>query len=161
MTERKRRRTRLAAVPPPEKKPDVDDPMHGDTPSKRCKANARTTGDQCSNPPMMGQEVCRMHGGSAPQARKAAALRLLELADPAITALSEVVKDAPKDSDRVRAATAILDRAGLGPSSKIELEAKRWEDVVEEVSIVNDPGDVPPAWRKNRYALPEEDEPED
>ncbi|MEV0153182.1 hypothetical protein AB0H57_05490 [Micromonospora sp. NPDC050686] len=156
MTEQRKRRTpRLAAVPqnPPA---TVDDPVHGDTPSKRCKANARTTGDQCANPPMMGQEVCRMHGGSAPQARKAAALRLLELADPAITALSEVVKDAPKDSDRVRAATAILDRAGLGPSSKIEVETPKWKDVFHTV-IVDEDGNAAPH-ELNRYAQPDEDD---
>lgn len=158
MTERKRR-SRLRAVPPtpPQNPPaTVDDPMQEVTPSKRCKANARTTGDQCANPPMMGQEVCRMHGGSAPQARKAAALRLLELADPAISALAEVVKDGEKGSDRVRAATAILDRAGLGPSSKVELETPKWHGVM--AAIVNEPGDEVPEWRRDRYAEPEEDD---
>lgn len=158
MTERKRR-TRPAPAAPQNPPAGLDDPMHAVTPSKRCKANARTTGEQCANPPMMGQEVCRMHGGSAPQARKAAALRLLELADPAISALSEVVKGAPKESDRVRAATAILDRAGLGPSSRVELETPGWHGVVA-AAIVNDGDDEVPEWRRGRYADPEED-PED
>lgn len=44
----------------------------------QCKATART-GAQCSNPPIRGGTVCRMHGGSSP-AVKAAAARRLEVA---------------------------------------------------------------------------------
>lgn len=40
----------------------------------QCKATART-GAQCSNPPILGGTVCRMHGGSAPAAKAAAARR--------------------------------------------------------------------------------------
>ena len=41
----------------------------------QCKATARS-GTQCSNPPIQGGTVCRMHGGSAPAVRAAAARRL-------------------------------------------------------------------------------------
>lgn len=126
----------------------------------RCHAHSSQTADPCRRWPVPGGGVCLSHGGSAAHARKAAALRLLELADPAIAALAKVVKDTPKDADRTRAATAILDRAGLGPSSKIEVEAKTWEDVFE-VTIVNEKGDEAPAWRRNRYAQPDEEDPED
>lgn len=44
----------------------------------QCKATART-GARCSNPPIQGATVCRMHGGSSP-AVKAAAARRLEVA---------------------------------------------------------------------------------
>lgn len=65
--------------------------------------------------------MCVTHGGSAPQAIKAAKLRLIALADPAINALAQVVRDKEaSQADRIKAANAILDRAGLGPSSKIE-----------------------------------------
>ncbi|MHA4950577.1 hypothetical protein ACX27O_24935 [Micromonospora sp. SD19] len=184
-TERRKRRTRLAAVPPPQNPSATVDDTHESGPPldskgremctdhrkvsketpcptcRRCHAHSSQTADPCRRWPVPGGGVCLSHGGSAAHARKAAALRLLALADPAIDALAKVVKDTPKDSDRTRAATAILDRAGLGPSSKVEVEAKRWEDVIEEVSIVNEPGDAPPAWRKNRYAQPEEEDPED
>lgn len=43
---------------------------------QQCKASARTTGKRCGNYTLPGMEVCRMHGGSAPQARAAADLRL-------------------------------------------------------------------------------------
>jgi hypothetical protein len=40
-----------------------------------CRAHKRS-GQPCTNPPMTGQAVCRMHGGSAPQARAAAEQRV-------------------------------------------------------------------------------------
>ena len=40
-----------------------------------CTSKTRD-GDRCKNPPLPGQDVCRMHGGSSPQARAAAQRRL-------------------------------------------------------------------------------------
>lgn len=40
----------------------------------QCKATARS-GAQCSNPPIQGGTVCRMHGGGSPAVRAAAARR--------------------------------------------------------------------------------------
>lgn len=34
---------------------------------KKCKARGRTSKRPCGNPPMIGREVCRMHGGSTPR----------------------------------------------------------------------------------------------
>jgi hypothetical protein len=69
-----------------------------------------------------------MHGGSAPQTIRAARLRLLAAADAAAAALVEVAmgrtqpgKPKPTASDRVRAAQAILDRAGLGPAVSVDM----------------------------------------
>lgn len=42
----------------------------------KCKAKARTTGNQCGNYPLPGQDICRMHGGSAPQNLEKAAIVL-------------------------------------------------------------------------------------
>lgn len=44
-------------------------------PLKKCKATTRAK-VQCGNYPLPGMEVCRMHGGKAPQVREAAARRL-------------------------------------------------------------------------------------
>jgi len=46
---------------------------NGTTPS--CTAHART-GKACTNAPVAGSHVCRMHGGATPLAKKAAAQRL-------------------------------------------------------------------------------------
>lgn len=49
-----------------------------------CTAHSRS-GKPCGNPPMHGQSVCRMHGGSAPSARAAAEKRLrAEVAERAV-----------------------------------------------------------------------------
>lgn len=44
----------------------------------RCTARSSQTGDQCRNRPVRGATVCSTHGGSAPQVRAAAAVRVLE-----------------------------------------------------------------------------------
>jgi hypothetical protein len=44
---------------------------------KRCKATSRRSGVQCNNRPITGAEVCRMHGGKAPQVQRKAAERVL------------------------------------------------------------------------------------
>ncbi len=67
-----------------------------------------------------------VHGGKAPQNIKAAKKRLLELADPALSALDDIVNVGRKQSDDpssvvVRAALGILDRTGLGPKQTIDI----------------------------------------
>jgi len=62
---------------------------------------------------MSGQRVCRTHGGSSPQAKRKAALRLVELIDPAIATLAREMVQADTSADRQRAANSILDRAGV------------------------------------------------
>lgn len=46
---------------------------------RQCKGTRRD-GSRCTAPPMKGQLVCRMHGGSSPQARAKAAVRQREQA---------------------------------------------------------------------------------
>lgn len=99
-----------------------------ETPRPRCHAKAKSTGRSCRNAAIPGGRVCRIHGGSAPQVQRAARLRLAELVDPAIAALAKIVEDDPAawvelspgvwkpvgvaHEVKVRAAEAILDRAG-------------------------------------------------
>lgn len=76
----------------------------------RCKAKGKRSGEQCTNKAMNGQEVCRMHGGSAPQARRKAAERIAQAellaqakADPALADMSppEMLLAAAQDTARV------------------------------------------------------------
>lgn len=100
---------------PIENRPRVDD--YG---RLLCHATNRD-GSQCNGPAVTGMRVCRMHGGSSPQARQKAKLRLAELVDPAIATLAHIMAEqgnAP--SDRLRAANSILDRAGHGRMTKVE-----------------------------------------
>lgn len=77
----------------------------------------------CRAPIVGGMRVCRLHGGTSPQAKKAARVRLADLVDPAITTLALVMADkTAKDVDRLRAADSILDRAGVIRGQKITVD---------------------------------------
>ena len=67
---------------------------------------------------MAGALVCRVHGGAAPQVKAKARERLLEAADPASAELLRILTEAEDDAVRLRAATAILDRSGHGPTTR-------------------------------------------
>lgn len=80
---------------------------------RQCTAKSTTTGERCRKAAIKGGTVCTSHGGKAPQVRRKAALRLLELVDPAIGTLAREMVQADKSADRQRAANSILDRAGM------------------------------------------------
>lgn len=93
-----------------------------DTGQPRCTATNRQ-GNRCEQPPVHGATVCRFHGGNAPQVRRKAALRLMELVDPAITTLArEMVNQHASAGERIRAAENVLDRAGY--PRKVEVDAE-------------------------------------
>ncbi len=96
---------------------EARDPMSG---APRCTAHARSTGERCGNRPIPGGTVCRFHGGGAPAVRRRARLRLAELVDPAIGTLARVMVKGARDQDKLRAAEAILDRAGFPRASRVE-----------------------------------------
>lgn len=101
----------------------------------RCTAKARSTGEQCKNPPIKGATVCRMHGGSAPQVKKKAQERLDEMADSTtaniqqdIEELHNAFESAETPDDKValireirQCWKIILDRTGHGPTEKREV----------------------------------------
>jgi len=114
------------------------DPMRSDTPSggkskkRLCTAHRRKSGKPCGAYAVIGSTVCRMHGASSPQAKRTAQQRLLELREPAIAALNQVLRNPETDdTTKVRAATVILDRTGMGPSSHVAVEeVKPYERVM-------------------------------
>jgi hypothetical protein len=55
--------------------PELDHPEVREQPQPCC-ARRKGDGGDCGNWAMRGQNVCRMHGGASPQARRAAARRL-------------------------------------------------------------------------------------
>lgn len=79
-------------------------------------------GKPCGRDAIKGGTVCNMHGGAAPQVRRAAALRLLAAVDPAITALLEDLKDKTERRIRQVAYRDILDRTGLKTAEKLIIE---------------------------------------
>lgn len=99
-------------------KKNSSDLMHADT---RCTARRRN-GEPCRNWAMLGTNVCRMHGGAAPQVRRRAQQRILEASDKAAARLVEIMQD-PKVPYAVQLAAArdLLDRAQLAGKQEIEM----------------------------------------
>jgi hypothetical protein len=111
--------------------------MQPETPNtarRHCVATTRR-GTPCTNPPVKGAVVCRMHGGAAPQVRRAARQRLLEAADPAAARLVQLL-DSDDEAIAVRAATALLDRSGHGPSStQVQVDGGQVDYRIEGVDL--------------------------
>ena len=87
---------------------------------RKCRATNRS-GNPCRQTAIPGGTVCVYHGGAAPQVKAAAERRLLAAVDPAITALVELLEGAERDSDRLRAITLILDRAGITQAQQVDV----------------------------------------
>lgn len=112
-----------------------------------CHATRRD-GEKCKSPAVTGMKVCRMHGGSTERAKNGAKLRLAELVNPAIATLAREMTQADRSVDRQRAANSVLDRAGYGRHTKIEVgDAKellyqRLLAMTEENADAPDPDDM-------------------
>ena len=120
---------------------------------RRCRAHSSRTGLPCRKTPIAGGVVCRSHGGAAPQVREAAAARLVALQSPAVNALEEALQSeqrtldrrgnvqtlGPDTAGRTRAAIAILDRTGLGPSSTTNVSVEAGERLAQLMSLLDDP----------------------
>jgi hypothetical protein len=87
---------------------------------QRC--GRRSKDGPCRNWVMRGQTVCRMHGGSSPQALKKAEERLRDLEHPAISRVAELIDHAESDAVRFAAARYILELLGHKASVQVQTE---------------------------------------
>ena len=78
-------------------------------------------GKPCIRPVVRGHTVCRSHGGG--QILAAAQRRLLDAIDPTINRLITVIETSKHDPSVVSACKDLLDRAGLKPADKLQVEA--------------------------------------
>lgn len=85
----------------------------------KCSAH-RTNGDPCSAWAIKGSNVCRTHGGSAPQVKRKAAERIAAAADDAAGELVALVMSAESESVKLAAIRDLLDRAGYGAKQEIK-----------------------------------------
>lgn len=121
-----------------------DHPMDDETPQRRqCKAKNRA-GERCKRAPMRGGMVCRMHGGAAPQTKRKASLRLLELIDPAIATLAREMTTAEKSADKQRAANSILDRAGMPRRTEVVDAGSATDLLIERIRELREEAGLPP-----------------
>jgi hypothetical protein len=123
----------MTAEQPIEAQPPVEGPCNRTTPCDDCQRGTTFDGQprctawssqrhhRCERAKTPGATVCASHGSSAPQVRRNAQLRLLNLVDPAIATLQQEMNN-PKNnsSDRQRAANSILDRAGMARRTEVD-----------------------------------------
>lgn len=104
----------------------TDTTIRYDAQQRRLCAAHRKDGQPCNAPAMDGQRICAKHGGSSPQAKRAARLRMLDLIDPAITQLARIVASPDtRDTDRLKAIEMILDRTGYPKGYQVTVEDAR------------------------------------
>jgi hypothetical protein len=89
-----------------------------------------------------------MHGGGAPQVKKAAALRLAALVDPAIAQLAKLLKSG-NPSVSLGAVKDVLDRNGFKPTDKTELTGADGGPIEQSITVnfVKSKGEL---WASNR-----------
>lgn len=112
--------------------------------ARQCTARSTTTGERCRKSAIIGGTVCTSHGGRAPQVRRKATLRLLELVDPAIGTLAREMVQADKSADRQRAANSILDRAGMPRTSTVIDGESAKALLVERINALRGEADMEP-----------------
>jgi hypothetical protein len=103
------------------------------TPRRRQCVGTNRAGEQCGRAPIPGGSVCTLHGGGAPQVREKANLRITGMVEPALDVFQEVVdmwrsnkcatcgKPTGDPWPAIQVAKQILDRAGFGVHSKVEI----------------------------------------
>ena len=118
----------------------------------QCTATAKSTGEQCQNPPMKGSNVCRMHGGQAPQVKKKAQERLDEMADATTANIQRDIEDLQTEYEQADDAETklkilaelrkhwkiVLDRTGHGATEKREVDADVKHELGDGWSFVDD-----------------------
>jgi hypothetical protein len=103
----------------------MNDHTQSNSGTKKICGKKTRAGKPCQKSPIKGGTVCRLHGGSAPQVKRAAKLRLLELVDPAIATLARIMATSDNEALRLKAADSILDRGGLPKGAQVTVEDAR------------------------------------
>ena len=111
----------MSALPEPIEPEPRRDPFgghpKGDDP-RRCKANKSDgSGERCSRWAVAGGSVCPSHGGGAPQARRTAQLRLLDMIPLATKRHREILRNSKDERVVLQATKMVYDRVGLEEGS--------------------------------------------
>jgi|GEM_PF-4070922 len=101
---------------------DPTDPWTKGKTMSQCTAKSSRSGNRCKAPAIRGGSVCQAHGGSAPQVRRAAALRLMAGVDAALNALFQDIRQKKDRKLRQAAYMDLLDRVGLKAADKLIIE---------------------------------------
>lgn len=105
----------------------------------RCTARSSRTGERCKKAAMLGGNVCRSHGGNAPQVKAKAQRRLQQAADSLVQRLLGMALDGDvADHVALAAIRDALDRAGMGGEQAVEVEVsvQPWEELLGDVTHI-------------------------
>lgn len=114
----------------------------------RCTGHNKTDGSRCRAEASPGTTVCERHGALIPVVQQAAANRIQMSVDEAAQRLIEWLNDNDVDMrERVKIAHDLLDRGGLGATSKHLVGVVGSGDPVETLfrDILSDPSGLAPA----------------
>ncbi len=103
-------------------------------PLDRCNAKSKTAGRQCARYRTAGLKVCYWHGAETPQAKNKVDRLFALAADLAIEVLVDEMERGENSADRIRAARAILDRAGYGPLRRLEITTGALEEELDKLN---------------------------
>lgn len=123
----------------------------------RCTAHLKSDGTQCRWEAAPGTNVCNQHGALAPQVQARAATRIQMSVDDAVKRLQSMLDDEAVDArDKIKILHDLLDRGGLGATSKV-LVGVGSVDPVEKLfsDLLSDP-----RMFQQPQALPAERDPE-
>ena len=107
-------------------------------PERRCKAKSTNTGRQCKNVAILGGTVCRFHGGSSPQVKQAARVRLEMAADRMAANLLGLAEFSPNEQVKLGATNSALDRAGLKAPAEVVLSQgnRAYEEIFDDIGTM-------------------------
>lgn len=105
---------------------------------RRCQADAVHTGEPCRKYAIRGGNVCRTHGGSAPQVVAKANERLALASDRMAENLLNIATEAKSEHVQYLATTAALDRAGVVQPTQVQVDVNApWAEVFQAASGIN------------------------
>lgn len=120
----------------PNWKPSVTKPL----PSVRC-IKIKKDGERCNRWSIRGATICITHGGNLPNVKQHAAaavetarMRLIDLTDDAVTVLEELTAEGTAPAIRLKAATEILDRAGIKGGMEIDVVVEHKIDASKSIA---------------------------
>lgn len=93
----------------------------------------------CLFPPVLGANVCRMHGGSTEHIKRGAAIRLAEASNKAADTLIRLTDPTDElgtpveQKVRVQAANSVLDRVGIKGGVEVEVTTPGFKRVLERM----------------------------
>ena len=100
---------------------------------RRCTAHTHA-GAPCRRYAARGANVCRVHGGAAPQVVAKARERLALAADTMARTLLGIAESAESEAVKLAAVKDALDRAGVPAKAEVAIELKPWEQLMGDIA---------------------------